>query len=78
MEPTMEMDHVQMGACDLLQLQQLLVPCVLRYGVCVCVSVCVGLWVFVCIYGCVCVCVWLCVCVNSTSWISKIALREDY
>lgn len=33
MEPTMEMDHVQMGACDLLQLQQLLVPCVLRYGV---------------------------------------------
>ena len=49
---------------------------------CVCVCVCVAVCVWVCGGVCVCVCVVVCVyvgvCVNSTSWISKIALGEDY
>ena len=47
-----------------------------------CLCVCVGLWVCVCgcvcVCRCVCVCACVCVCVNNTSWISKIALGEDY
>ena len=39
-------------------------------GCCVCGCVCVC--------RCVCVCVCLCVCVNNTSWISYIALGEEY
>ena len=34
--------------------------------------------VVVCVYVGVCVCACVCVCVNNTSWISYIALGEEY